>query len=51
MYNIILDGVSVFSVENTAPAKYEKVKVFAADDWHEPLDGQIRRLEILSDAA
>ena len=51
MYNVILDGVSVFSVENTKPTKFEKVKVFAADGWHEPLDGQIRRFEITSDAA
>ena len=51
MYNVILDGVSVFSVENTAPTKFEKVKVFAADDWYEPVDGQIRGLVIKSDAA
>ena len=51
MYSIILDGVSVFSVENTAPAKIEKVKVLAGDDWYEPVDGQIRGLDIKSEAA
>ena len=51
MYSVILDGVTVLSVENTAPAKYEKVKVFASDEWDEPLDGQIRSLDIMAEAA
>ena len=51
MYSIILDGVSVFSVENTAPAKIENVKVMTGDAWFEPVDGQIRGLDIKSDAA
>ena len=51
MYNVILDGVGVYSVENTAPTKFEKVKVMAGDAWYEPVDGQIRGLDIKSDAA
>ena len=51
MFEVIVDGASVRSVENTTPAKYEKVKVFAADDWYEPVDGQIRSLDIVSEAA
>ena len=51
MYSIILDGVSVFSVENTTPAKFEKVNVMSGNDWYEPVDGQIRGLDIKSEAA
>ena len=51
MYNVIVDGVGVYSVENPAPAKLEKVKVMAGDAWYEAVDGQIRALDIQSDAA
>ena len=50
MYEIEINGISVFSVENTAPTKFEKVKVLAGGEWHEPTDGQIRRLIIDSKA-
>ena len=51
MFEVMLDGASVWSTENTTPTKFEKVKVFAGDDWYEPLDGQIRGLAIVSKAA
>ena len=41
-------SASVWAVENTTPAKYENVKVWAADTWHPTVDGKIRNLEIIS---
>ena len=46
MFEVKLEGASVWAVENTTPAKYEKVKVWAADTWHPTVDGKIRNLEI-----
>ena len=51
MFEVILDGASVWSVENTTPTRFEKVKVFAGSDWYEPVDGQLRSLAIKSKAA
>ena len=51
MYNVIVNGVGVYSVENSAPAKHENMMVFAGDPWYEAVDGQIRGLVIQSDAA
>ena len=47
MFEFKMDGQSLWSVENTTPTKFEKVKVFAADDWHEPVDGVIKGLDIM----
>ena len=45
---MMLDDENVWSLENTTPQKFEKVKVFAADPWHgDPLDGVIKGLEIM----
>ena len=46
MFEFKMDGQSLWSVENTTPTRFEKVKVFAGDDWHEPLDGDMRDLDI-----
>ena len=46
MFEFKMDGESLWSIENTAPTKFEKVKVFAADD-HEPVDGVIKGLDIM----
>ena len=47
MFDVMMDDEKVWSLENTTPTKFEKVKVFAADPWHEPLDGVIKGLEIM----
>ena len=51
MFEVLLDGASVWSVENTTPTKFEKMKVFAGSEWYEPVDGQMRNLDIWSKAA
>ena len=47
MFEVTVDDEKVWSLENTTPDKYEKVKVFAADPWYETLDGVIKGLEIM----
>merc|ERR1719209_830332 len=42
MYEVLLNGESKRSVENTTPEKYENVKVFAGDDWYPAADGKIK---------
>ena len=44
LYDIEIDGVNVFSLEN------QKVKVLAWSEWYEPTDGRIRHLTIDSKA-
>ena len=46
IYSISIDGTQRFSVENTHPAEFENVKVFASSDWYNPLEGRIRNLRI-----
>ena len=47
MFEFKMDGQSLWSVENTTPTRFEKVKVFAGDDWHEPVDGDMRDIDIM----
>ena len=35
-YEIIVDGISKFKIENTSPEIFSNVKFFAGDPWHEP---------------
>ena len=46
IYSISIDGTQRFSVENTHPAEFENVKVFASSSWYAPLEGRIRNLRI-----
>merc|ERR1719209_2406814 len=48
MYEVLLNGESKRSVENTTPEKYENVKVFAGDDWYPAADGKIKNLKIIT---
>ena len=47
MFEVMVDDEKVWSLENTTPTKFEKVKVFAADDWHETCAGDMRDLNIM----
>ena len=46
IYSISIDGTQRFSIENTHPAEFENVKVFASSSWYAPLEGRIRNLRI-----
>ena len=48
MFEVLLNGESKRSVENTTPDKYENVKVWAGDDWKPAADGKIRNLKIIT---
>ena len=48
IYSISIDGTQRFSIENTHPAEFENVKVFASSDWHVAQAGSIRGLKIES---
>ena len=44
MYSIQINGVEVHSAENQNARRYEKVKVYASDDFKDPANGFIRDL-------
>merc|ERR1719430_1462362 len=46
MFEVLINGESKRSEENTTPAKYDNIKVFAGDDWYPAADGKIRNLMI-----
>ena len=48
MFEVLLNGESKRSIENTTPEKYENVKVFASNPWYPAADGKIRNLRIIS---
>ena len=39
-----INGQTVLTVVNTMPARFNNVKVFAADPWYDPVDGIIKNL-------
>ena len=49
MFSVVINGESQRSDPNTAPARYNKVHVFAGDPWYPPADGAIKNLKIESD--
>lgn len=46
IYSISIDGTQRFSIENTHPAEFENVKVFASSPWYSPGSGFIKNLRI-----
>merc|ERR1719222_102057 len=46
MFEVLINGESKRSDENTTPAKYDNIKVFAGDDWYPAADGKIRNIRI-----
>ena len=46
MFEVLLDGESKRSVENTTPQKFDNIKVFAGDDYYPAADGKIKNLKI-----
>ena len=46
VYSITIGGRKVFSVTNSKPSEFEKVKVYASSNWFSPLSGSIKNLLI-----
>ena len=44
IYSVLIDGEEIHSVENKNPWSFENVKVFAGDDFRDPVDGGYRNL-------
>ena len=47
-YTIYIDKSQVYTIENTKAESFNNVKVYAADPWHEPADGDVKNLTILN---
>eukprot|EP00091_Calanus_sinicus_P008435 TRINITY_DN2051_c0_g1_i1.p1 TRINITY_DN2051_c0_g1~~TRINITY_DN2051_c0_g1_i1.p1 ORF type:complete len:215 (-),score=45.38 TRINITY_DN2051_c0_g1_i1:104-724(-) len=43
IFEVLVNKESVDKVENTRPHAFGKVKVFAADNWYNPVEGQIKK--------
>ena len=48
MFEVFLNGKVVSSKENTTPAKYKNIKVFAGDKWFSAVNGLIKNLLVFS---
>ena len=46
MFEVLINGESKRSDENTTPAKYDNIKVFAGSPWYEGQKGYLRNLKI-----
>ena len=52
MFRVVVDGEDVIiSVENTKPRTFSNVKMFAANNFHHPLQGSIKNLLINTDSS
>ena len=45
LFQIVVDGLTVLEVENSQPAEFEQVQVFASDPWYPPLNGKIKNFQ------
>ena len=45
-YEIKMNGSLIYSTVNTDPKSFDDVRVYAADPWYTPVDGEIKNLEI-----
>jgi len=48
MYEVKIDGKSMFKDYNLTPQMFKKMKVYAGDPWYQPLDGKIKNLWVKS---
>eukprot|EP00092_Neocalanus_flemingeri_P021860 GFUD01023715.1.p1 GENE.GFUD01023715.1~~GFUD01023715.1.p1 ORF type:complete len:192 (-),score=26.52 GFUD01023715.1:1111-1686(-) len=46
MYAININQETVYTIENTQAEQFEKVQVWAGDEYYAPLDGKIRNIEV-----
>ena len=45
-YEIKINGSVIYSTVNTDPKSFDDVRVYAADPWYIPVDGEIKNLKI-----
>ena len=45
MYQVMINGKTEYSAENTDPKDFENVKVFASDPWHDAFTSEYGKLE------
>ena len=46
MFDVKIDGENYWTIENTVPAIFAPVSVYAGDQWYQPVSGQIRNLRV-----
>ena len=46
MFTAKVDDAAYWVIENTAPAAFEKIKVFVSDNFYTPAAGKIKNLKI-----
>merc|ERR1719186_67495 len=47
MYRVVVDREDIFApIENTKPRIFSNVKVYAGDNWYNPVEGSIRNLRV-----
>ena len=46
MYEIKINGESMFKLENKLANQFDAVKVYAGDPWYLVLDGKIRNFKV-----
>ena len=39
-YEIIIDGISKFKIENKQPRQYSSVELYTSDPWYEPFTSE-----------
>ena len=45
MYEIIIDGLLMYAIENTLPKDFANVKVYLSSKWNQPFDGLVEDFE------
>ena len=45
MYEIIIDGLLMYEIENTLPKNFTNVKVYLSNKWQQPFDGLVTDFE------
>ena len=46
MFEVKVDDISYWVIENNAPAEFEDVKIFGSDNWYKPASGKIKNLKV-----
>ena len=46
IYEYSVNNNKMYSVVNSQPKSFQNINVYAADPWHDPVNGSIRNLEV-----
>ena len=41
-----MDGETCWSIENNKPVDFDNVKMYAGDNWYNPVDGKIKEFKV-----